>query len=106
MPDPSYTITAVSAAPDGAGGFSEIIWNATCVDSAGTEHRHGKGYRLNRDSTWSPEAVALLAAARDEAGVMAAVHADAARLLAEFEARVNKAPALHDLLSAPSSTAP
>lgn len=88
MPDPYYKITAVAAAPDGKGGFSAVVWNALCVDSTGLEHRHGKGYRLERDTPWSPKAAALLAAARDEAGVMAAVHADAARALAEFEARV------------------
>lgn len=91
MAEPRYEITAVAAAPDGAGGFSEIVWNALCVDSRGVEHRHGKGYSLKRDTTWSPAAAALLATARDEAGVMAAVHADAARLLAEFEARVTGA---------------
>lgn len=104
MPEPRYEITAVSAAPDGKGGFSAVIWNAVCVDSTGFEHRHGKGYRLELDTPWSPEAAALLAAARDEAGVMAAVHADAARLLAEFEARVTSgAPSPFVLFSAPPS---
>lgn len=104
MAEPRYEITAVAATPDGAGGFSEIVWNALCVDSTGTEHRHGKGYRLDADSAaWSPAAAALLAASRDEAGVMAAVHADAARLLAEFEARVTGAGAapMHFVFQAP-----
>lgn len=97
MAEPHYKITAARAAPDGKGGFSEIIWNAICVDSTGFEHRHGKGYRLGRidpelpDAHHSPVAAALLAEARDEAGVMAAVHADAARVLAELEARATGA---------------
>lgn len=107
MAEPRYEITAVAATPDGAGGFSEIVWNALCVDSRGVEHRHGKGYRLDADSAaWSPDAVALLAAARDEAGVMAAVHADAARLLAEFEARVTSAVPVPMHFVFPAPTAP
>lgn len=88
MADPRYDLTAVRAVPAPGGGFSAVIWNAVIVDSTGFEYRHGRGYKLERDTPWSPEASALLAAARDEAGVMAAVHADAARALAEFEARV------------------
>lgn len=103
MAEPRYEITAVAARPSSTDdGFGEIVWNALCVDSRGVEYRHGKGYSLKRidpnatEPHHSPEAAALLAAARDEAGVMAAVHADAARLLAEFEARVTGAAPVAD----------
>ena len=95
MGEPRYDLTAVRAVPLAGGGFAAVVWNAVIVDSTGAEFRHGKGYRLDRAvaedpsiGAHSPAAAALLAAARTEADVMAAVHADAARAMAEIEARV------------------
>lgn len=115
MAEPTYVLTAARAAPAPDGGFLAVIWNAVISDSLGREFRHGKGYRLDRAvaedpsiGAHSPAAAALLAAARTEADVMKAVHADAARAMAEIEARVTGGavePA-HVVLFAPLSLAP
>ncbi len=92
MADPRYDLTAARAVPLVGGGFADVVWNAVFVDSTGREFRHGKGYSMMRgadgDEATRAEMSAKLAAARTDADVMALVHADAARALAEIEARV------------------
>ena len=95
MAEPRYDLTAVRAVPLAGGGYAHVVWNAVIVDSTGREFRHGKGYRLDAAvaddpsiGAHSPEAAALLAAARTDVDVMVAVDADARRALAEIEARV------------------
>lgn len=92
MAEPRYDLTAARAVPLAEGGFADVVWNAVFVDSLGREFRHGKGYSMMRGTEGNEDALAAmaakLAAARTDADVMALVHADAARALAEIEARV------------------
>jgi hypothetical protein len=92
MAEPRYDLTSVRATPLPGGGFVDVIWNAVIVDSTGAEFRHGRGYSMllgaGEDETARAAMSAKLAAARTDADVMTLVHADAARVLAEIEARV------------------
>lgn len=92
MADPRYDLTAARAVPLAGGGFADVVWNAVFVDSLGREFRHGKGYSMMRgadgDEMERAAMSAKLANARTDADVMALVHADAERALAEIEARV------------------
>jgi len=108
MAEPRYDLTAVRAVPLAGGGYANIIWNAVFVDSLGREFRHGKGYSMllgaGEDEAARAAMAARLAAARTDADVMALVHADAARALAEIEARVTAdEPAAVVLLAVPAA---
>lgn len=79
-----YTLKSVRVADDGA-----VSWNADFYGSDGFHHWEAVWYELRRNSEHSPTAAALLAAATDDAGILAAVRADADRLLAELEDPTN-----------------
>jgi len=84
MPQAGYKLTSVSATRDADGAYIGATWTATFTDADGAEHWTEVPYSFTTSSEWTPTAAALLASAKTEADVLAAVTADADRALADL----------------------
>ncbi len=84
MSKAGYVLTSVSASRDAGGAYAGATWTATFTDADGIEHWATVPYSFTTSSEWTPDAAALLASAKTEADVLAAVTADADRALADL----------------------
>ena len=84
MAKAGYRFTEVSATRDAAGAFVGATWRATFTDDAGVDHWATVDYSFTPSSEHTPKAAALLASAKTDADVLAAITADADRLLSDL----------------------
>ena len=84
MSKAGYKLTSVSAERDANGTIVGAQWIATFTDAEGVEHWATVPYAFTTSSEWTPDAAALLASAKTDADILAAVKADADRALADL----------------------
>lgn len=84
MSKAGYKLTSVSVERDAGGATVRVLWIATFTDASGAEHWATVPYAFTPSSEWTPNAAALLASAKTDADILAAVKADADRALADL----------------------